>query len=186
MSNRLPHQVQKTSGIPNGMRTATIAAVSSSSVTITVSGGNFTAGVGVVTSYVPEVGDTVAVFRQDASWLILGKTSAVNGWSRMTDLGYQNSWTDRGGGSPIGQYRITGTEVQIVGQLNNTTIPANASIICAGLPAPVGEVAGIIAAQGSTRPSLHIDAAGALRIYDGSVTGFLQFCGSYPLDVRIG
>jgi len=183
MSTKLPHQVQKSAGIPNGMRTATVTAVSGSGITISVSGGSFSSGVGVVTSYVPIVGDTVAVFRQDSSWLILGPTSAVNGWHKMTDLGYQNGWTDRGGGSPLGQYRVTATEVQICGQINNASVVASASIIVAGMPAPTGEVAGIIAAQGSTRPSIHVDATGAMRLYDASVSGFLQFCGSYPLDL---
>ena len=72
MSTRLAHQTQKTAGIGNGMRTATIAAVSGSVVTLSVSGGLFSSGVGVVGSYIPAVGDTVAVFRQDSSWLVLG------------------------------------------------------------------------------------------------------------------
>lgn len=183
MSAKLAHQTQKTVGIGNGMRTATIAAVSGSAVTISVSGGQFSSGVGVLTSYAPQVGDTVAVFRQDSSWLILGPIASANAWHRMADLGYQNGWTDRSG-SP-GQWRRTASEVQIVGQLNNAGVPASGSVICTGLPLPSGEIAGIIAAQVATRPSLHIDAVGALRIYDGSVTGFLQFCGTYPLDSLI-
>jgi hypothetical protein len=183
VSTKLPHQVQKSAGIPNGMRTATVTAVGGGAVTISVSGGSFSSGVGVVTSYAPRVGDTVAVFRQDSSWLILGPTSAVNGWQKMADLGYQNGWTDRGGGSPLGQYRVTASEVQICGQINNAGVVGAASIIVAGLPAPFGEVAGIICAQGTTRPSIHVDAAGAMRLYDATVSGFLQFCGSYPLDL---
>lgn len=72
MSNKLAHQTQKVAGIGNGMRTATIAAVSGSTVTLSVAGGQFSQGVGVLGSYAPVVGDTVAVFRQDSSWLILG------------------------------------------------------------------------------------------------------------------
>ena len=185
MTTKLPHQVQKTSGIPNGMRTATITAVSGTSITINVSGGNFTAGVGVVTSYGPVVGDVVAVFRQDSSWLILGPTSAVNGWNLFVTTGYQNSWTDRGTGYPRGQWRRTATEVQIVGQINNGAVQAAGSIIATGLPAPTGEIAVCVASQGSTRPSLHVDTGGALRIYDQSVTGFLQFSGTYPIDAVI-
>jgi len=180
MTTKLAHQTQKVAGIPNGMRTATITAVSSSSITITISGGEFTAGVGVITSYAPIVGDVVAVFRQDSSWLILGPTSAVNGWNLMNDLGYQNGWTDRAG-SP-GQWRRTATEVQIVGQLNNAAVQGAGAAIVAGLPVPNGEIIVCIAAQGATRPALHVDAAGVLRIYDSSTTGFLQFCGTYPLD----
>jgi len=182
MTTKLAHGVQKTVGVGNGMRTATIAAVSGSSITITVAGGQITAGVGVVTSYTPIVGDVVAVFRQDSSWLILGPTAAVNGgWVKFADLGYQNSWVDRSG-SP-GQYRRTASEVQIVGQLNNSTIPANGSVIVTGLPVPTSEIIVCVAAQGTTRPVLHVDTAGALRLYDQTVSGtFLQFCGTYPLD----
>jgi hypothetical protein len=72
VSTRLAHQTQKTAGIGNGMRTATIAAVSGSVVTLSVNGGLFSSGVGVIGSYAPVVGDVVAVFRQDSSWLVLG------------------------------------------------------------------------------------------------------------------
>lgn len=185
MSAKLAHGVQKAAGIGNGMRTATIAAVSSSAITIAVTGGQFTSGVGVVTSYAPIVGDTVAVFRQDSSWLILGPLSAVNGWQSFADLGYQNGWTDRGSGYPKGQYRVTASEVQIVGQITNAGVVGAGSIIVAGVPAPGGEIGGIVAAQGSTRPSIHVDSAGALRLYDATVSGILQFSGSYPLDCVI-
>ena len=72
MSTRGAAQIQKTAGIPNGMRTAVIAAVSGTTITISVSGGQFSSGVGYLKSYTPVVGDRVAVFRQDSSWLILG------------------------------------------------------------------------------------------------------------------
>lgn len=72
MSNKLAAQTQKTAGIPNGMRTATIVAVSGSVITILVSGGRISSGVGCISTYSPYVGDVVAVFRQDSSWLILG------------------------------------------------------------------------------------------------------------------
>jgi len=185
VSTNLPHQVQKTAGIGNGMRTGVIAAVSGSAVTISVAGGQFTAGVGVVTSYAPIVGDTVAVFRQDSSWLILGPVSPVNGWHAFSNIGYQNGWTDRGTGYPVGQFRQTASEVQIVGQITNASIQGAGAAIVAGLPVPSGEVGGIICAQGTSRPSLHVDAAGVLRIYDSSTTGILQFCGSYPIDLVI-
>lgn len=72
MSTRLPAQVQKAAGIGNGMRTATVDSVTGGVPTLAISGGLITSGVGVVSTYVPYVGDTVAVFRQDASWLVLG------------------------------------------------------------------------------------------------------------------
>lgn len=73
MSTRLAHQTQKTAGIPNGMRTATVSATGP--LTISVAGGLISSGVGVLASYTPVVGDVVAVFRQDSSWLVLGKLS---------------------------------------------------------------------------------------------------------------
>jgi len=180
VSTKLPHAVAKTAGIPNGMRVATVTAVSGTSITLSINGGSFSAGVGVVGSYAPIVGDTVSVFRQDSAWLILGR-AGVNVWHKFADLGYQNGWTDRAG-SP-GQWRLTGSEVQIAGQLNNAGIPATGSVIVTGLPIPNGEIVVCVAAQGTTRPALHVDAAGALRLYDQTVSGtFLQFSGTYPLD----
>lgn len=182
MTTKLAHQTQKTAGIPNGMRTATVTAVSSTAVTISVSGGTFSAGVGVLTSYAPQVGDTVAVFRQDSSWLLLGPTSAVNGWHAMADLGYQGGWSDRGTGFVIGQYRSTADEVQLVGQINNAGIPSG--VIVTGLPPTTGEVV-MLAAMAAVRVRLTIDAAGSLKIFDATAAGTLQFCCSYPLDPRI-
>lgn len=182
MTTKLAHQTQKSAGIPNGMRTATIAAVSGSAVTITVSGGQFSSGVGVVTSYAPRVGDTVAVFRQDSSWLILGPTSAVNGWQAMADLGYQGGWTDRGGAFPIGQYRVAADEVKLVGQLNNAGVPSG--VIVSGLPPSTGEVA-MVAALAPNFVRLTIDATGSLKIFNATTAGTLQFCCAYPLDPRL-
>jgi hypothetical protein len=76
VSARLASQTQKSIGISNGMRTASIAAVSGGVVTLAISGGLVSSGVGVLKSYTPVVGDTVAVFRQDSSWLVLGSIAA--------------------------------------------------------------------------------------------------------------
>jgi hypothetical protein len=73
VTTKLAHQTQKAAGISNGMRTATVTAVAGTVVTISVAGGQFSSGVGYLTSYTPTVGTVVAVFRQDSSWLILGK-----------------------------------------------------------------------------------------------------------------
>lgn len=181
-ATKLPTAVQKAAGIPNGMRTATITAVSGSAVTISVSGGQFTAGVGVVTSYVPIVGDTVAVFRQDSSWLILGHTSAVNGWQSMAALGYQSGWSDRGGGIPIGQYRVAGEEVKLTGELTNAA--AGNGVLVAGLPAPTGECV-MLGAIGTVKVRLVITSAGVLSLFDSTAAGFLQFTCAYPLDPRL-
>jgi hypothetical protein len=72
----MPSQIQKTAGLPNGLRTATVAAVSGSTITLSINGGEFSEGVGSVTSYTPTVNDVVAVFRQDSTWLVLGELRA--------------------------------------------------------------------------------------------------------------
>lgn len=184
MTTKLAHGVQKTAGIGNGMRTATVSAVGTGSVTITVAGGSFTAGVGVVTSYAPRVGDVVAVFRQDSSWLILGPTSSVNRWQAMADLGYQNSWVDRGSPFPIGQYRQMADEVKLVGEINNAGIPSSGQVIVSGLPAPPGEIV-MVASMGTVRVRLVVGSDGSLKIFDATASGTLQFCCAYPLDCRL-
>lgn len=185
MSIRLAAQTQKTAGIPNGMRTATITAVAATGITISVSGGTFTAGVGVVTSYVPIVGDVVAVFRQDSSWLILGRTSTANRWQRMSSLGYQNSWTDRGGGvAAVGQYRIVGDSVQLIGELSNAATTGPALILSGGLPAPAAEAV-LPGSINAINVRLVVSQAGAFTLFDATaVTAptILQFCCTYPLD----
>jgi hypothetical protein len=185
MTTKLAHQTQKTAGIPNGMRTATVTAVSGSGVTISVAGGKFSSGVGVLTSYAPLVGDTVAVFRQDSSWLILGPTSGANPWRSMAGLGYQSGWTDRGTGFPVGQYRLTASGVQLVGQISNAGVVGGGSIIVAGVPAPPGEISGMICNQVGTRPSMRVDSGGNLRLDNATVSGVLQFSCFYPVDCVI-
>lgn len=73
MNNRLAQQTQKSSGIPNGMRTATVASFAGGVLSLSINGGTFSSGVGYLATYTPVAGDTVAVFRQDSSWLVLGK-----------------------------------------------------------------------------------------------------------------
>lgn len=72
MSQRVAQAIQKAAGLPNGMRTATVTAVSGRSVTLSVAGSPINQGIGLLKSYTPAVGDTVAVFKQDSSWLVLG------------------------------------------------------------------------------------------------------------------
>jgi hypothetical protein len=177
--------VQKTAGIPNGMRTATVVAVSGSKITISLTGGQFSSGVGVITSYAPRVGDSVAVFRQDSSWLILGPASPVNGWQAMKDLGYQNGWSDQAPGSaPIGQYRVTALDVKLVGQLTIGTTPGSGQVIVSGLPATPGDTV-MVAAMTAVKVRIWVDSGGSLRIADATASGTLQFCCAYPLDARL-
>lgn len=181
MSLKLPHQVQKTAGIPNGMRTATITAVSPSGITISVAGGSFTSGVGVVTSYAPRVGDTVAVFRQDSSWLILGHVQTAMPWTKMAPLGYQNGWSDQGGAFVMGQFRMVGYEVQVIGVVTNSSALGAGNIV-AGLPAPPLNITAF-AAQGSTaRPRVQVDTNGVFKTADSTAAGNMQFMFNYPID----
>jgi hypothetical protein len=86
VTTKLAHQTQKAAGIGNGMRTATVVAVSP--LTLSVNGGEFSSGVGVLGPYLPAVGDVVAVFRQDSSWLVLGPTGVSLGpQPRAVDTG---------------------------------------------------------------------------------------------------
>lgn len=184
MSAKLAHQTQKTVGIGNGMRTATIAAVSGTAVTISINGGTFSAGVGVVTSYAPVVGDTVAVFRQDSSWLILGETtpSPAGNWVKMASLGYQNGWSDVGGAFVVGQFRQVGYEVQVLGVITNSSSVASGSPIAQGLPAPPLNVT-TIAANSASRPRLQVDTTGLFKFTDAAGTaGPMQFMFNYPID----
>lgn len=188
MTTKLPAATQKVAGIPNGMRTATVTAVSGGKVTINVSGGTFSSGVGVLTSYAPRVGDVVAVFRQDSSWLVLGPTSGSSPWIAMSTLGYLNGWVDRlGAGHPIGQYRITATEVQLFGEIQQSATLSAPSVVLQGLPAPqLGNEAVMIAAfNGTTRVRVVIDGSGGMTVSDASSPGALQLCCAYPLDARL-
>jgi hypothetical protein len=185
MSAKLAHQTQKTAGIGNGMRTATIAAVTGTAVTISINGGTFSAGVGVLTSYAPTVGDTVAVFRQDSSWLILGKTtpSPAGNWIKMASLGYQNGWSDVGGAFVMGQYRTVGYEVQVLGVITNAAAQSSGAAIATGLPIPALNVTAL-AAQGTTaRPRVQVDTSGTFKLSDSTIASTsMQFMFNYPLD----
>lgn len=114
MTTKLAAATQKTAGIGNGMRTATIAAVSGSAVTLSVGGGLITSGVGVIDSYTPVVGDIVAVFRQDSSWLVLGAIG--------TSIGPQPRATCTG--------QVTANVVAV----NNLTIPVTFPFTFAAAP----------------------------------------------------
>lgn len=68
----------------NGLRSAQVSQVlSAGSVMLTVNGAEI-GPVAVLSSYYPVVGDTVAVFRQEASWLVLGATNRDTQFSRYS------------------------------------------------------------------------------------------------------
>jgi hypothetical protein len=113
VSTKLAHQTQKTAGIPNGLRTATVTATSP--LTISVAGGAFSSGVGALASYSPSVGDVVSVFRQDSSWLVLGSV-ALTGVTRR--VGTTNADTDGSATSGTTELVVNTVTVNIIaGQL---------------------------------------------------------------------
>lgn len=70
-----------------GLRLGTVVSSSSAGVMVSVSGG--TVGpAATVSSYSPAVGDTVAIIRQDSSWLVLGGSAPVpNGLASIQGTG---------------------------------------------------------------------------------------------------
>lgn len=76
MSTKLAKQTQKTVGIGNGLRTATVASVSQAGVMLNINGavvGPFAC----TAAMMPVVGSSVSVFRQDSTWIILGHAMPV-------------------------------------------------------------------------------------------------------------
>lgn len=78
----------------NGMRTGVVVSINSAGtgVTVAMNGGATvpsTAGqyLPCLSSYLPRVGDVVAMFRQDSSWIVLGATSRTTLYSRYTGTG---------------------------------------------------------------------------------------------------
>lgn len=68
---RLAPSVQATQPQDNAVRTGTVLSVSGSAAVIDVAGGKPI--VGVLASYAPVVGDTVALIRNGATWLVFGR-----------------------------------------------------------------------------------------------------------------
>lgn len=141
MSVKLAHQTQKAAGIGNGMRTATI--VDTSPLTISVAGGQFSSGVGVVSSYTPLVGDTVAVFRQDSSWLVLGYVGS-NPWVPVTLL---NGWT---GTFSVRLVRSVGLSMQVAAQMTPGTKTDNTTIAQLSAPFIPATTVDIVGSAGAT------------------------------------
>lgn len=85
MATKLPHQVKTTSGIPNGLRTATVVSVDSGGVTVSINGATVDQKFGYLDSTPLQPGDVVSVFRQDSSWLVLGRATQDRGqWGLVT------------------------------------------------------------------------------------------------------
>jgi hypothetical protein len=128
VTTKLAHQTQKTAGIPNGLRAATVSAVGPNGITLSISG----ADVGpfaCLDTMLPVVGDVVSVFRQDSSWVILGRpTLNPSPWFFSPLL---NGWT---GTLAVRLVRGAGLSMQIAAQMTPGTKTDNTTI--AQLPAP--------------------------------------------------
>lgn len=128
MSSRLAHQTQKTAGIPNGLRTAVVAAVTTSGITLSINGS--TVGpFACLDTMLPVVGDTVSVFRQDSTWIIIGRpTLNPSPWYLPT---LQNGWSGTFG---VRLVRGAGLSMQVAAEISGGT-KTDGTTICT-LPAP--------------------------------------------------
>lgn len=75
-STKLAKQTQKTAGIGNGLRTATVASVTQQGVMLNING-SIVGPFACTAAMLPVVGSTVSVFRQDSTWIILGHANPV-------------------------------------------------------------------------------------------------------------
>lgn len=76
MSVTLAEAVDEVLPPDNELVTGVVTAVSP--LTVLIRGAGVTGSLGVLGSYVPAVGDNVQVLRQDATWLVLGVSSAAS------------------------------------------------------------------------------------------------------------
>lgn len=183
MTTKLAHQTQKAAGIPNGLRTGTVAAVDSTGVTLNISGG-LVGPFACLDTMLPVVGDVVSVFRQDSSWVILGRPSLnPSPWVNLTLM---NSWT---GTLAVRLVRGAGKSMQIFGafptlgtKADNTQI---AQLSDPYIPLRQMDIAGTagITVSGGQSPHFFISAAGAILCqgYTAAVNGGMQAI--VPLDL---
>jgi hypothetical protein len=183
VSIKLANQTQKAAGIPNGLRTATVASLDSDGIMLSINGG-VVGPFACVDTMLPEVGDVVSVFRQDSSWLIIGRaTLDPSPWVTLTLL---NSWTGtlavrmvRGAGKSMqifGAFPTLGTKADNtqIAQLSDPYIPLRSM--------DVAGTAGITVAGGQT-PHFFISTAGAILCqgYSAAANGGMQAI--VPLDL---
>lgn len=76
-------------GQAGGMRTGVVSAIdpATGGVQVTINGTTVpskTTYLNCVSGYLPRLGDTVAIYRQDSSWMVLGATSRSTTYSRYT------------------------------------------------------------------------------------------------------
>lgn len=182
MTTRLAHQTQKTAGIPNGLRTATVVSVSTAGIMLSVSG----ATVGpfaCLDTMLPVVGDVVSVFRQDSTWVIIGRpTLNPSPWFRPTLL---NGWSGTIG---LRLVRGAGLSMQIAAQLTPGTKADGTTIM--NLTAPyvpatsfdVPGTAGTTVAGGGS-PHFFFNKSGVVSCQGYSASGNAGIQAIVPLDL---
>lgn len=120
VSPKLAKQTQQAAGIPNGMRLATVTALGSAGYSVNVNGAVLT-GLACLDSTVLRAGDTVTVFKQDQTWLILGRASKTRGqWTVATlENGFTQSFYALA-------FRLTGdNNLQVSGRISSGATTAS-------------------------------------------------------------
>lgn len=171
VSPKLAQQTQKTAGLPNGLRTATVTAVTAAGITISVNGAPLS-GLACLDAIQPAVGDTVSVFKQDQTWLILGRARLDP--SPWQSVQLNNGWTG------ILAVRVVwgaGKSLQIAASMtpgtktDGTTI---ATLPSGFIPPRSWDIPGTASAlvTGGQSPHFNITTAGAVNCWGyGSSTG---------------
>lgn len=109
-TNQTAQVIAASSGPWSQLRTGTISEATLNSATVVVGGTSFQAS--FLSPYVPLPGHLVAVLRQDATWLILGRI-AGSGANEIDEGSFEGSVN---GGAPVGwiQFDITSTSTAVV------------------------------------------------------------------------
>lgn len=186
MASKLPAQVQKSAGIGNGMRSGIVTATSSGSGYMVNINGAVVGPFACLDNVYPVVNDVVTLFRQDSSWLIIGRANPQpNVWVFPTLLA---GWTGYFG---LRQVRGIGRSVQVFAQLTAGTKSDGTKI--AVFPAgylpqvsiDLAAACNAMAGANAQSPHWNIDASGNCTIWGlGSASG----CGVhtvYALDYAL-
>lgn len=181
--HKLPKQVATTAGISNGLRTGTVAAVSSTGVTLNINGA-LVGPFACLDTMVPEVGDVVSVFRQDSTWLIIGRANLNP--SPWTGVNILNGW---GGilGARVVHYG--GRSLQLVAQMTvNASARADGTNIAnlpdsSMFPRRAWDIPGSASALGTQSPHFNLTTAGALNCFGYTASANAGFLVNVPLDL---
>lgn len=182
-TTKLAHATQKAAGIPNGLRTATVASVSTTGITLSING----AEVGpfaCLDTMLPVVGDVVSVFRQDSTWIIIGRPT-LNPSPWFTPA-LANGWT---GILSMRIVRGEGLSLQITGELvpgtkaDNTTV---CTLTAPYVPLTAKDVAiscNPTAAAGGQSPHFAFRGTGVVSCFGVSAATSVGFQATIALDI---